>query len=255
MKKIAILILTIIAVSAHGQENSTTGFKRFQIGINISPDICFRTLNNNDGSYVSDIVIKLRDRDETIKIGYTAGLNFCYNITSYFGLETGIQYSEKGFQHIQTEFYPNQPDDPTMPDKAIFKYHFRYIDIPLKANFTIGKKKVRFFTSVGLTTNIFITEIQTEILIYGNRKVIETNPTLFDYKKVNLSPTISAGIDYKINSRMNLRVEPTYRFGVIKIIDTPVSGWLWNAGLNISYYFGFNPNSNTSKKQNKTSTL
>lgn len=242
MKKISILILTIIAVNAaFGQENSATGFKRFQIGLNISPDICFRTLNNNDGNSISDIVIKLRNRDETIKIGYTAGLNLCYNITSYFGIETGVQYSDKGFQHIQTEFISNQPDDPIKPDKLIFIYHFHYLDIPLKANFIIGKKKVRFYTSVGLTTNLFITEIKTEILKYDNRKVIKNEPTLFDYKKVNLSPAISAGIDYKINSRMNLRVEPTYRFGVIKIIDTPVSGWLWNAGLNISYYFGFNP--------------
>ena len=241
MKKISILILTIITLSAHGQDNPTAEFKRFQIGINISPDVCFRTLCNNDGRSESDIVVKLRNEHETIKIGYTAGLNFCYNITSYLGIETGIQYSDKGFQHIQTEFYPDQPDDPMMPDKAIFNYHFHYIDVPLKANFTIGKKKVRFFTSVGLTTNFFITEIQSEILKYDNRKVIKNEPTLFDYKKINLSPVISAGIDYKINNSMNLRVEPCYRLGVLKIIDAPVSGWLWNAGLNISYYYGFNP--------------
>ena len=89
-----------------------------------------------------------------------------------------------------------------------------------------------------MTTNIFIKDTQTSVFVNSDRTYRKTTPTIFDYNKVNLSPTISVGIDYKINNRMNLRIEPTFRYGVLKIIDAPVTGYLYSGGLNISYYFG-----------------
>ncbi|MBK7468092.1 MAG: PorT family protein [Saprospiraceae bacterium] len=241
MKQLTIFLLTLSSFSSYGQdktkETPTVDFKKVQIGINISPDICFRTLKNNDGSSTSNIVMKLNNENETVKVGYTAGLNVCFNIKKFVGIETGIQYSNKGYQTKMKDLIFGQPD-PLAPNKAKFIYNFHYIDIPVKANFTIGKKKVRFFTSVGLTTNIFIKETQTSVLVYSDRTDRKTNPTNFDYNRVNISPTISVGIDYKINSKMNLRVEPTFRYGVLKIIDAPVTGYLYSGGLNISYYFG-----------------
>lgn len=241
MKQLTIFLLTLTTLSSYGQdktkETTTSDFKRIQIGINVSPDICFRTLKNNDGSSSSDFVLTQRNNRETIKVGYTAGLNVCFNFKKFVGLETGIQYSNKGFQTKFQDLIIGQPD-PSLPNKSKFIYDYHYIDIPLKVNFTVGKKKVRLFTSIGVTTNIFIRETQTSVLVYSDRTDKKTNPTNFDYNKLNISPTISVGMDYKINSRMNLRVEPTFRYGVLKIIDTPVTGYLYNGGLNISYYFG-----------------
>ncbi len=241
MKHLTIILLTLTAFSSYGQdktkETSSSDFKRVQIGVNISPDICFRTLKNNDGSSTGDLVVKLNNENETIKVGYTAGLNVCFNIKKFIGLETGIQYSNKGYQTKFNDLIFGQPD-PSAPNKAKFIYNFHYIDIPVKANFTIGKKKVRFFTSVGVTPNIFIKETSTSVLVYSDRTDRKTSPTNYDFKKVNISPTISVGIDWKINSRMNLRVEPTFRYGVLNIIDAPVTDYLYSGGLNISYYFG-----------------
>lgn len=241
MKYLILFLLTLTAFSSYGQdktkETPTADFKRVQIGINVSPDVCFRTLKNNDGSWSSDLVVDQRNIMETVKVGYTAGLNVCFNIKKFVGLETGIQYSNKGYQTKKQDLIFGQPD-PSLPKQSKFVYDFHCIDIPVKANFTIGKKKVRFFTSVGVTTNIFIKETQTSFLIYSDRTDKKTSPTNFDYNKVNISPTVSVGIDYKINGRMNLRVEPTFRYGVLKIIDTPVTGYLYSGGLNISYYFG-----------------
>ncbi|HRN94808.1 MAG TPA: hypothetical protein PL084_08790, partial [Chitinophagales bacterium] len=76
------------------------------------------------------------------------------------------------------------------------------------------------------------------VLVYSNHTKRETIPISYNYKKVNISPLISVGIDYKINSRMNLRVEPTFRYGVLKLMDTPITTYLYSGGLNISYYFG-----------------
>lgn len=241
MKQLTFFLMTLTAISSYGQDKTkvttTSEFKRVQIGINISPDICFRTLENNDGSSTSDLVVKLNNENETVKVGYTAGLNICFNIKKNVGLETGIQYSNKGYQTHPIDLILSQPD-PSEPNKSKFIYNFHCIDIPLKANITIGKNKVRFFTSVGLTTNIFKKETETSVLVYSDRTDKITYPTNFDYNKLNISLTISVGIDYKINSRMNLRVEPTFRYGVLKIINAPVTGYLYSGGLDISYYFG-----------------
>ncbi len=49
---------------------------------------------------------------------------------------------------------------------------------------------------------------------------------------------VSVGVEYKINERMNLRVEPTFRYGLLTVIDFPVAGYLYSGGLNIGYYVG-----------------
>lgn len=241
MKHVTFFLMALTAVSVHAQDKpkatSETGFRKVQIGINFSPDLCYRTLKNKSLSISNDLVINLRNDLETTKLGYTTGLNICFNIKESIGLEAGIQYSNKGYQTKMRDLQYAQPD-PNMPDKTKTRYNFHCIDIPVKANFTFGKKKVRFFTSAGITTNIFIKETQTLVLVYSDRTTRETNPTMYNYKSVNISPTISAGIDYKINDRTNLRVEPTFRFGVLKIIDAPLTAYLYSGGLNIGYYYG-----------------
>jgi hypothetical protein len=104
--------------------------------------------------------------------------------------------------------------------------------------FTTGKKKVRFFTSAGITTNIFIKETQTFKLCYSDRSENKTIPTNFNYNRVNISPSLSVGIDYKINGKMNLRAEPIFRYGVLKITDSSITSYLYSSGLNLGYSLG-----------------
>jgi hypothetical protein len=240
-KPLIALILTLTTFCSYGRDktndNFPTDFKRFQIGINFSPDLCFRTLKDNENSASSNIVMKYNKQRETFKVAYTGGLNICYNIKKSIGIETGIQYSNKGFQTKLDKAVSLVPDLAN-PDKFKFIFNYHYLDIPLKVNFTVGENKIRFFSSAGITTNLFLKQIQTNVYHLPDRTVRTSNPTRYDYKKVNLSPTISIGIDYKINEKMNLRIEPTFRYGVIAISDDPVTNYLYNGGLNISYYYG-----------------
>lgn len=231
--KYILILLGLAAFRSFGQEDMS----RFQLGVNFSPDVNYRILENNDGTEMSDAIINSRDDREIPKFGYSTGLNVCFNINRFLGIETGLQYSNKGYQTEKIDLIFGQPD-PSLPEHLKYIDDFHYVDIPLKVNFTAGKKKVRFFSSVGITTNIFIKGTTTSVIYYSDRTERDKDPTSYDFEKVNLSPTVSAGIDYKINDRMNLRVEPTFRYGVLKIIDAPVTGYLYNGGLNVSYYFG-----------------
>lgn len=250
---ITFLLTIIIATNLYGQENpevaANTDFKKIQIGVNFSPDYCFRTLKNNDGSASSDMNLKWRNDNETGKLGYTTGINMIFNLNKNIGIGAGIQYSNKGYQ-IKLEGssfgsmidprrgFTGNPSGATLTSVK-FMYNHHYIDIPLKVNFSFGKKKISFVTSLGVATNIFITETSTNVYKYSDgTKDRGTQKTTYNYNKVNVSPFVSAGIDWKFNDRNNLKIEPTVRYGALKIIDAPVTGYLWNAGLNISYYFG-----------------
>jgi hypothetical protein len=257
MKNIPLLLLTFIVINVYGQgqekENKDIVFNRIQIGVNFSPDLNYRTLKNNDGSTNSDQVIKLRNENETVKPGYTVGLNFIYNFNKNIGIETGIQYSNKGYQRKLQDFIYGDFIDPkygfigssnppeNMPIQLTTIFNYYYIDIPLKINFIFGMRKIRIITSVGITANLFVKETYTSIFYYDDATTTRKtyNLSYYDYNSLNISPLISLGIDYKINKSMNLRLEPTFRYGILKIIDHPVTAYLWNTGLNISYYVGF----------------
>lgn len=243
MKQLALFLLLLTPFwDCYGQKNepketSVTTFRKIQIGINFSPDICFRTLKNDDGSSSSNLVITQRNALEIAKIGYTTGINACFNIKTFLAVEAGIQYSNKGYRTKKYDLVFAQPGQ-SFPQqtKNIFSVH--YIDVPLKVKYILGKKRLRFLGGIGLVTNIFLKEMVTKYYYYSDHTDKKRTATGFNYNTINLSSVVSIGIDYKINNRMNLRLEPTFKYSLLKMTPTPVVPYLYNAGLNVSYYFG-----------------
>ena len=235
LKQIFLLITTFASLTVQGQQTKPT--RKILIGYNFSPDYSFRTLKNNDGSSSSDLVIKSRNDIEIAKFGYTTGLNVCINFSQLVGFETGIQFSNKGYE-TKNQDLVYFPPNPSLPTKAKTIYSYQYIGIPLKAKFSFGKSKVRFLSSIGFMTNFLLNVKQTTNYEYSDGKTEEkAQSTTAGFKKVDISPTISVGIDYKLNNKIHLIAEPTFRYGVIKIKDAPVTENLWNSGLNIGFYY------------------
>ncbi len=247
------LILIVLAPKLSGQDRiksaSKAGYKRWQVGINFSPDFCFRTLKYEGSNPVGMELLNERNANEIGKPGFTTGLDLVYNFKESFALEGGIQYSNKGYQTRMEDLTIAAPVDPRrgfisilpgpvpIKSKVVYKHH--YLEIPLKVNIALGKEIIRFIASAGVTTNIFLGATTTSVLEFDDgtqRK--NTRGTNFAYNRINVSPLVSAGIDWKLNARSNIRIEPTFRYGLLKIIDAPLTGYLGNVGLNISYYLG-----------------
>jgi hypothetical protein len=116
MKRLIILTAMMISFAAFGQDiekpKASAEFKRLLIGLNISPDYCYRTLKNNDDSAIGSMIIDLRNKNEVPKIGYTAGLNICYNISRHLGIEAGVQYSNKGYAFKNSDLVFGDMIDP-----------------------------------------------------------------------------------------------------------------------------------------------
>ncbi len=225
-KPLTSLLLALLTFSAVAQEQPQLG--KFKFGVNFSPDYCHRT------PYF------FLDRS---KMGFTTGVNTIYQLNNRIALETGLQYSNKGFQTTLMDLFFAIPD-PNAPVQAQYVYNMHYLDIPLKANLNFrnkkeaSDKKARFFASVGLTTNLFLKETQTNILIYSDRADEETNDIINSpIRKVNFSPTLSFGYDFQTSQHSHLRIEPIIRYGLRGLTETIGSGNLYSAGLNVSFYW------------------
>lgn len=240
MKHILILILAFSTVGFFAQELSSKKFNRFQLGVSFSPDVCYRTLKETDitTTQTNIFLIDARNEMETPKFGYTAGVNFSYSLNQHFRIESGLHFSNKGYGMKKQDLYSNQ-QEPGIPTNFKFIENFYYLDIPLKVNFALGKNKWRFISSVGASANFFLKETQTQVLYFSDKTDRSTSSDGYSYNKLNISTMVSLGIDYRLSDKMSLRIEPTFRYGVLKIIDAPVTAYLYSAGMNVGYFIGF----------------
>jgi len=240
MKKVLYSLLLLFSIGLSAQDSTNTSFKRWAVGYTVSPDYCYRILTS-DGSANSIFIVSNRNGNEIPQYGITSGFNVCYFFKKHFSIETGINYSNSGYRTKDfSDFIYNGPPDPAIPTKIKFIYNYNYIDIPLKANVIIGKKKLRFIASAGIITNFLLFRKDIQIAEYSDGAIITSYPkpqTGFNF--VNLTLLMSAGTDINLSEKFNLRIEPTYRYSLGIKNTSPVKENLWSAGLNLGLYFRF----------------
>jgi hypothetical protein len=232
-------MLLLISVNVFGQtDNNIDKPKKFQIGFSFSPDICYRSLINQEGSWQDGEIIKVRNSIEIPNIGYHAGLSFGYNFKKWLGLEIGVQLSNNRYATKYIVLHPLVPE-PGLPEKLKNYYDKYYIDIPLKINFMAGNKKLHFFSGIGFSADLFIQENLLIIYKYSDGSTKKLRQKQVDlYKKMVLSVIAEAGMEYSISKRFSLRIVPVFRYNILNIINTPITSRLWSGGLNIGFYVG-----------------
>ena len=238
MQHLALLTFTLLTFVGFAQrtpnEIQTSTFKRFEIGISAAPEICYRTLLNNDGSENSTSIIHYRNENETVKMGYTGGLHLGYNFNERFGFQTGIQYANRGFSTKKIDIAGSLMD-PVVPESFKYNYNYHYLEIPTKVNFSFGTNRMRLTTSAGVSSAFLIKQSRTYIGYYKDTTTRQDMTSIDTYNRFNLFATISAGVEMRISPNMSIKVEPTFRYGLLKIIETPVSGHWYSGGVNVSY--------------------
>jgi hypothetical protein len=121
--------------------------------------------------------------------------------------------------------------------------HFNYYSIPIALRQTWGNKKWQFTYHLGLSMNIF--GVQKTNIIAINPNIADTTIINIDgrstYKDILLIPTLGLGTTYNNNSKSQICFEPTLRYSISSITqNTPINGYLYNVGLNLSYKWKLN---------------
>ena len=217
-------------------QESTIGSK-ISVGFNFSPDYNYRTVKKS--GKVPEPGFENWEDKQIGKFGYTAGMTIVFNLSDRVEFETALQYSNKGYQTKTMDLvFEGDPTNPLLPAKATFHYSYQYIGVPLKLNLFFGDGDLRFVSGIGVTTNFLLNVKNRHNFEYSDGKKETTNSKGSDgFNKIDVSPMISFGIDYKLTNTIHLCAEPTFRYGIIKTTSTPVTENLWNAGVNIAMSF------------------
>lgn len=231
MKKILLLLFCVTSFPFYAQH--------FSVGVSVSPDYCSRSLvDNSDGDPIVPSLISVRNTLEIAKTGFTSGINARYKFSKLFSVETGLQYSNKGYKSTTTNLTFNS-SDPNDPTSVYFVYNMYHIDVPVLATFSIGSKDFLFCASAGISANFFLKETQGSHVTYndGSKKTTYTAGTNV-ILPANFSALFGVGVEWQINDRMSLKVQPMARIGSSKVIDGPIAMYLSSFGLNTGFYIG-----------------
>jgi len=193
MKKLFLfLILGCFPLAIFCQDEDSTKPKKFLIGFSFSPDYSFRTLKYAGNN--SDYLVKYRDSIEIPKFGFTTGFNFGYIVNKKLIIVTGLLFSDKGENTIRLTDFRTLTPDPSIPKYLSFKYHYLYIDIPIKANYFLINNRTKFFLSGGISTNVFITQKHKAILEFDDGKIIEKTYVMQNrFSRINFAFTAGFG--------------------------------------------------------------
>lgn len=222
MKKIIILVFLLSPMLNFAQQNDSSKMKSFSIGGSYSTDYCYRIISAKESM---KWLKNQMDTLEIAKIGYTTGINFDYRITKRLSISSGILFSDKG-EKLKKKVIPSI-------DKSIT--HINYLDIPLKVNYNISTNKTKFYISLGISNNIFLSN---KILIKkensSSRELVIGNS---DFSKINFTSIINIGINQDVAENWYFKTELLYRQSINPLIKSDLNRYLYSVGLNLGFYY------------------
>ena len=241
MIRFYLLALVLISYTAFGQNNSTTKTRNFYIGYSFSPDYCdFRQVLDEDKLSDNALSGYMHEGETYIgKFTYSTGIAIGFDINHLLGIETGLEYSDKGFRTKPVDIGSDDPFFYSVYGRII--YNYSYLDIPCKVNFKLSDNKFHYVASVGLVFNYLLdAEVVTvpdnsEELFKQITYVIPEGYQVF--KDQNLASFVSFGFRYKLNQKLNFVADIYQTYNFYAKYEN-VRRNLWIVGLN----FGVNLN-------------
>jgi hypothetical protein len=248
MKLLALLLFFPAAVFG---QNDSLRLHRISVGVIYSPDYCYRTLKADASvKFIADE----RNDYEIPEYGFTTGLSLLIHAGKRLTFETGIQYSDKGYQTKKFDMTWNQPA-PSLPEKVSYHYHYNYFDIPFTVSYLFAGSKgvplhfmkkimrkgpvsdIGFFISGGASANVFLRQQATATFGYSDGHTSDTKLGGNDFDRINPAFTGGIGMSYFITSRLHTRIEPVFRYSITPIKNLPIKEHLYSAGVNAGIYY------------------
>ncbi len=238
--KLAVLFLFItqpLFLSAQSKGNPSGN--KFSFGVSFSPDYTYRHLSmkNDEFNFVD-----ARNELDDPRVGFTTGLVAKYNFKERFALESGVQFSDRG---DKMEMGGNEwitPDeilsidsdpDPSIPDKFKSSYHYYYLGVPVKLNYYFLNGKIKMYASAGVAADFFVDGKNRTVMEFKDRTEKETHNLDENFNKVNFVGLAGLGVETDIFQLLTLRLEPVFRYSFTSVVDAPMKGYYYSAGVNI----------------------
>jgi hypothetical protein len=241
MKKIVFFLLITVPIFFIAQTTDTIKQKRFAIGVNFSPDYCYR--NFIQAQRITDNSQDYYVYNELPKYGYTTGLTFDVNLSKRFFLETALFFADKGInmnENMYAQINSNGKRDLYSSTKT--KFHNYFLDIPIKANINILSKRFKLYVSTGASLNLVLGYKKVSEVSYPNQQ--PTNIIISNYNASHQSPfsitlLLGIGASYELNKKIALKIEPIYRQSLNSTFQLKSDGIFYSIGTNVGLNFRF----------------
>ncbi len=225
-------------MNGQGEESS-----KIKWGVFFSPGVSHLQVKSKNGS---GNLFDFSHDPYDLKIAYSIGgvMNLQFNHT--WGMEIGVQYSNRGFQETNEDptygdYLGNdnvyETNDPSISSVTI-KQNYNYLELPFRFTLTAGKGNLCFITGLGITPGILIAPREVGIIEYEEGDTERNTSRIEDIRSFSLTPTISLGLEYHLNNNQMIRLEPNLGYSILSLTDSDVSGsYLLTGGLRAGFYF------------------
>lgn len=246
-QKLFLTLLLLIAIANFSfSQSPNSATKKFALGINASTDLCYRWLSNNDKSGSSQMLIDSRNAGETPRIAYTLGIVGQLELRPTRMLEVGLQYAKMGYSAgiilpsnvIMKGFVQPSPFNPSGKPIERFRVinEFTYLEVPISLVYEKQYASYSIFTRFGVVPGYLVSSTVYDKFVFTDGSRAKTRPVkaFNEFNNINLSSLVSFGTAYQLRNEFKIRVETNLKYGLLKIIDSPITGRLWSSGINVS---------------------
>ncbi|WP_300353331.1 porin family protein [Fluviicola sp.] len=213
---------------------SDTLYRRLSIGISYEANLSGRQLNYSlSNQWVAD----LRNENEMLKYGYTAGLVFRYRLHPKLNLETGLRFADRGYTSPKETLVWESPD-PKFPSKVKTTVSMNYVEIPVRFNYKLKVGKLDIYAMGGLSLNFLTNKVTRFKMYYENvNKDINKDKTDYGFEERTYSFSLGIGINIPFAKRLLLNVEPVYSQNFTSIVaDKNAREYLYSIGVNTKLF-------------------
>jgi len=128
------------------------------------------------------------------------------SVTATSNLKSDTSYDT--FFNPESPSATNSVSAAISPSKYRLIEHLDYIEIPLMLRYKIIDKKLNFYVSGGMSTNVLI---NNNIFIDNGNELLKGGSILMA-RPVNFSSTLGLGVGYQINRNLSVEFEPLLKF-------------------------------------------
>ena len=229
MKELIIISILFAPILSIAQE-SVNKESKFSVGVNFSPNYSYRTLKYPDNlqSFVDD-----RERSEHPSFGFNTGIAVQYLLMKKFEVELCIQFSRQ--THMLKEVTVVGTMGNVSMGLADVQLRYHYIEIPILVNYRIVNQKFFGYISAGVSINQFLNDESKAWLTYsnGDNEVVHSESGILDFNKTVVGLVGGVGLGYHISEKLNLRVEPLFRYSLAPLAEAPIDQYNYSIGCQI----------------------
>ena len=162
-------------------------------------------------------------------------MNLAYRLNKKLNIEAAVLFSDRGERTKAEQLYVSTAGQEA--GTYAFNFHYYYLDVPVKADYFLINKKLRFYVTAGVSADFFLGATTTSLSDYKNGR--ERKNTSYDphFSNVNVGFLAGCGIRYPVGKRSTFVAEPVYRRSITAVNSAPIKGYLYSAGLTLGLYY------------------